>query len=458
MDPTAMLGEALSLQNLVWTLVGTGIGLVAGCLRGVSPAGIVALALPVTFVSPPLLALAFLASVAIAAQFGRSFVVLERTADGGTSMTAMLAPLIGMVIAFGLVVVCLPSLTELARAFGPVDYASAIILLLVGAAALAPGSFAASMALIVVGMLLGLAGTDLATGSARMTFGVIGLADGFGIVPVAVGLFVVGDVIAGMARASAPPDEVIPQGSTGRLGATLQHGVLFGLLLGLLPGSGAGLTTPADDSDENDDPLNPAGKADAERAANVAAAANVRMAASFLPLLSLGMPTNAVAALLAMGFMINGIVPGPNLGQTNAMLIPTLLGGAAVGLLAIPVLLLVLRRPLANLATLPFGRIGPAFLVAALIAAHSPTSSTLDVGLAIGFGLLGYLLSRARQERGLIVIGMMMAPMLEEQIRRTLLLSRGDLLVFVQRPISTALLIVALLFLMLPMTRWRSGH
>ena len=440
---------ALSQGNLIICIAAAAIGVVAAVLPGISPAATIALVLPVTFGLPPLMGIVAMAAAAIGVLYGRGLASLDFAGFGPgeagsrhfSSLTAIaLASFVGGVVGAIVVAALLPPVSSLVLLLGPSEYAALMVFVLIVGAALAPGPIIRSVAVIVLGLLLGVVGSDVETGAGRLTFGYAELANGVGVETLALGVFVVADVVRGLAIADADRAGAGSTMSVSSFG--IWRGILLGFLAGVLPTRSASLTFAANDRAENNafDPLDPVGRRSVDEIAGAAVASNARLSASFLPLLSLGIPTNAVAALLVAGFMTHGIVPGPQVMSRQPELFWGLLASIIIAYLGLLAVIPALGRSMTALGRISYRSLAPVILSYCCFAAYSVNNSPIDVLLVIVFGALGYSLTRFDFERGLLFIAFVMEPFLEENIRRSMLIMRGDLTMALSRPIVIALI------------------
>jgi putative tricarboxylic transport membrane protein len=450
MDILSGLTVVLSGNNVFFLLVGAGFGLVVGALPGISPAAALAFVLPLTFGLSPVGAILAMVGAASGAVAGRSIAALHVAGLDATGEqdAARIAPIAlaaagGALVAAIVAVVLTPVVARLSLMFGPAEFAALMIAVFLVGIAMVPASPARSFGAIVLGLLLSMIGTDIETGAPRLTFGMTALADGVSFIAIVVGLFVVADAI----RILTAPEGGWPQPrADGASALGPARATLLGLLTGILPGSGTSLTFPASDRGERPaDGLDPANQDRGERIAAAAAASGARLNGSFLPMLSLGIPTNAAAAVLVSSLMIQGIVPGPQLMTRQPelfwafcgaiLLIPlALLAGAALGAGGI----------LVGLSRTPSRAIAPVMLAGACLTVFIFNATAFDVYATIAFGVLGYFFTRTDCERGLLVIAFVMGPLLEENFRRAMLVARGEIAAIMSRPMVATVLAAAL--------------
>jgi putative tricarboxylic transport membrane protein len=462
MDILSELAFGLNLMlnptNLMACIAGAVFGLVAASLPGLSPASALALALPITFSFPAVAALVFLITIAVGTQYGRVFAALGALQlgadDAGRLISVGLTTLGGGVVAIVLVMVLAPFAIGLARNFGSAEYAALMIFLLVAAAALARGSVVRSLAVMAAGLLLGAVGIDPATGAQRLTFGMPQLLDGIGLIPLALGLFVAADVVRGLQAAGVERAPIVADRSPAK-GLVTATGL--GIISGIVPAGDSALTEAASDRPEDapTDPLDPAGQPSAEQVAAAGAAGNARFGGSFLSLFVLGLPTNAVAVLLMAALLIHGVRPGPLFASEYRNLFFGLPVGIVIANVAMLAIALAMRRMIGGLPRVDYRMLAPVILAYCCLASFAFSRTVFDVYVMIGFAVLGYVLTRSECERGLFVMAFLLAPLLEENIRRTLLVAKYDLSNIVSRPIVTAILVIGVAVLFFGLYRRR---
>jgi putative tricarboxylic transport membrane protein len=471
------LATAASWQNLLFCLAGVLIGTLVGVLPGISPLTTVAMLLPFTFGLPPASAMIMLAGIFYGAQYGSSTAAILVNVPGETSsivtcidgyqmarqgragsalaIAAMASFFAGTVATLAIALMSLP-LAALALKFTAVETVSLVILGLLGAVVLAHGSPAKAIAMIVVGVLVGLVGVDVNSGTPRMTFGIPDITDGISFVPIAIGLFGIAEMIRNLER---PQDRQLPGMRISNLMPTradlaaafpaMLRGTSVGCLLGVLPGGGAALPPFSAYALEKKIAADPSrfGKGAIEGVASPEAANNAGAQTSFVPMLTLGLPTNPLMALMIGALMIQGIQPGPQVMTKQ----PDLFWGVIASMWIGNLMLLVINLPLigiwVSLLRVPYNLLFPAIVVFCAIGAYSINNSFFDVWLMLGFGLLGYFFLKVGVEPAPFVLGFVLGPMLEENFRRAMLISSGDLTVFIERPISAVLLACSALLL-----------
>ena len=471
------LATAATWQNLLFCLAGVTIGTLVGVLPGISPLTTVAMLLPFTFGLPPASAMIMLAGIFYGAQYGSSTAAILVNVPGETSsivtcidgyqmarqgragsalaIAAIASFLAGTVATLAIALMSLP-LAALALKFTAVETVSLVILGLLGAVVLAHGSPAKAIAMIVVGVLVGLVGVDVNSGAPRMTFGIPDITDGISFVPIAIGLFGIAEMIRNLEQ---PQDRDLPRMRIANLLPTradlvaafpaMLRGTAVGCVLGVLPGGGAALPPFSAYALEKKIAADPSrfGKGAIEGVAAPEAANNAGAQTSFVPMLTLGLPTNPLMALMIGALMIQGIQPGPQVMTKQ----PDLFWGVIASMWIGNLMLLVINLPLigiwVSLLRVPYNLLFPAIVVFCAIGAYSINNSFFDVWLILGFGLVGYFFLKVGVEPAPFVLGFVLGPMLEENFRRAMLISGGELTVFIERPISAVLLACAALLL-----------
>ncbi len=469
---------ALGLQNVFFCLLGALIGTLIGVLPGIGPVATLAMLLPTTFYLPPTPALLMLAGIYYGAQYGGSTTAILVNLPGESSSVvtcidghkmalkgragaalaiAALGSFFAGTVSTMLIAAASPPLAKVALQFGAAEYFSLMVLGLVGAVVLARGSLPKAFAMIFLGLLLGICGTDLNSGQQRFTFGLPELSDGIDFVLVAMGLFGAAEIISNLEKTEGRKVSAV----IGRLWPTLQEfkqswpavlrGTVLGSALGILPGGGALLSSFAAYTLEKKVAKDPSrfGHGAVEGVAGPESANNAGAQTSFIPLLTLGIPSNPVMALMIGAMTIQGIAPGPRVMTQQ----PDLFWGMIASMWLGNAMLLVINLPLigmwVRLLNVPYRLLFPCILMLCCIGVYSVNSSTFEVGLTALFGLMGYGFSKLGCEPAPLILGFILGPLMEENLRRALVLSRGDPVVFLQRPISASLLAIALGLLLL---------
>ena len=473
-------GVAFTFQNLIYAFIGCLLGTLIGVLPGIGPVATIAMLLPATYALPPIAALIMLAGIYYGAKYGGSTTAILVNLPGESSSVvtvidgyqmarkgragpALAAAGLGSFFAGCVGTLILAAfavpLTEVAFKFGPAEYFSLMILGLIGAVVLASGSLLKAVAMIVLGLLLGLVGTDVNSGVARFSFDIPELTDGIGFITIAMGVFGYGEIITNLAQ---PEDkrEVFLGKVTGlfptkedfrnMLPAVLR-GTAIGSILGILPGGGALLAAFAAYTIEKKTKLRPGevpfGQGNIRGVAAPESANNAGAQTSFIPLLTLGIPPNAVMALMVGAMTIHNIQPGPQVMTSNPELFWGLIASMWIGNLMLIILNLPLIGMWIKLLTVPYRWLFPAIVLFCAIGVYSTNNNTFDIWLVGAFGVVGYLWAKLGVEPAPLLLGFILGPMMEENLRRALLLSRGDWSVFVTRGLSASLLAVAAVML-----------
>lgn len=470
---------ALTFGNIAYCLVGVTLGTLIGVLPGIGPVATIAMLLPATYGLPPLSALIMLAGIYYGAQYGGSTSAILVNLPGESSSVvtcldghamarqgragaalgiAALGSFFAGSVATLIIAVLAAPLAELALKFGPAEYFSLMVLGLVAAVVLANGSLIKAIAMIILGLLLGLVGTDVNSGVERFTFGIPELSDGFGFVVVSMGLFGIAEIIYNLEKGekrdffATSVGGIWPSRDDFRQSwKPVLRGTTLGSILGVLPGGGAILSSFAAYTLEKRLAKDSSrfGKGAIEGVAAPEAANNAGAQTSFIPLLTLGIPPNAVMALMVGAMMIHGIVPGPQVMTERPELFWGLIASMWIG----NALLVLLNLPLIGiwirLLKVPYRLLYPAILLFCCVGVYSVNQSALEVAFTVGFGLLGYLFIKLDCEPAPLLLGFVLGPLMEENLRRALLLARGDATVFFTRPLSLGLLVAALLLVLI---------
>ncbi|MGH0348803.1 tripartite tricarboxylate transporter permease [Sinorhizobium meliloti] len=474
-------GAALSPMNLLWALLGVTLGTFIGVLPGLGPALTIALLLPITFQVDPAAAFIIFGGIYFGSQFGGSTTSIlintpgesasivtalegNRMARSGRGGPALATAAIGSFVAGTIGVVCLsllaPVVVKLALAFAPADYFALMVLSFVTVAAVLGTSVLRGLTSLSLGLLLGLVGVDLQSGQTRFTFGSLELLDGIDVIIVVVGLFAVGETLHLATRFRASPEEITPV--KGSLWMTAQdwarswkawiRGALIGFPIGAMPAGGAEIPTFLSYFVEKKLSKHPEefGHGAIEGVAGPEAANNAAGAGVFVPLLTLGIPTSATAAVMLSAFQSYGINPGPQLLTSHADLVWTLIASLYIG----NVMLLVLNLPLVGLwvqiLRIPTPYLYGGILLFATVGTYGISRSVFDLIMLYGIGLVGFFMRRYDFPTSPVIIGMILGPLAEQQFRRAMTMSQGDLSIFLTRPISAALLILAALAISAP--------
>jgi putative tricarboxylic transport membrane protein len=475
-------GVALTPINLLYAFIGCFLGTLIGVLPGIGPVATIAMLLPATFSLPPVSALIMLAGLYYGAQYGGSTTSIlvnlpgEASAvvtclDGyqmarqGRAGPALATAALGSFFAGSVGVLLLaafaPPLMLLAANFGPAEYFSLMVLGLIGAVVLASGSLLKAFAMVLLGLLLGLVGTDVNSGIPRFSFDIPELMDGIGFVVIVMGIFGYGEIINNLGQSEK--EREIFTGKVQGLFPTLQdfkkivpavlRGTSVGSALGVLPGGGALLGAFAAYAVEKKVRTRPGeiplGKGNIRGVAAPESANNAGAQTSFIPMLTLGIPSNAVMALMIGAMIIHNIQPGPQVLTRNPALFWGLVTSMWIGNLMLVILNLPLIGIWIKLLNVPYRYLFPAIVLFCAIGAFSTNNNTFDIWMLGGFGFVGYVFIKLGCEPAPLVLGFILGPMMEENLRRALLLSLGDWSTFVTRPLSAGLLAAAILVLLL---------
>ena len=475
-------GVALTPLNLLYALVGCVLGTLIGVLPGIGPVATIAMLLPATYALPPVSALIMLAGIYYGAQYGGSTTAILVNLPGESSsvMTcidgyqmarqgragpALAAAGLGSFFAgcVGTLILAAfaPSLTALAFQFGPAEYFSLMVLGMIGAVVMASGSLLKAIAMVVLGLLLGLVGTDVNSGVARFAFDIPELSDGIGFVAIAMGVFGYGEIISNLATPEHAR-EVFTRKVHG-LWPTKQdfkdmtpavlRGTALGSVLGVLPGGGALLASFASYALEKKIKSKPGevpfGQGNIRGVAAPESANNAGAQTSFIPMLTLGIPPNAVMALMVGAMTIHNIQPGPQVMSSNPELFWGLIASMWIGNLMLVVLNLPLIGVWIKLLSVPYRWLFPAIVLFCAIGVYTTNNSTWDIWMVGVFGVLGYVFIKLGMEPAPLLLGFILGPVMEENLRRALLFSRGDWSVFLTRPLSAGLLLATVLLLAL---------
>ncbi|MFC3569110.1 tripartite tricarboxylate transporter permease [Paracoccus simplex] len=479
---------ASSLANLAFCLIGVILGTLIGVLPGIGATATIAMLLPITFQLEPVSSLIMLAGIYYGAQYGGSTTAIlinmpgesssavtaidgyqmARKGRAGTALAvAALGSFFAGTVATFLVAIFAPPLTEVALKFGAAEYFSLMVMGLVMSVALAHGSVLKALAMVVLGLLLGLVGTDIYTGTPRFTMGITNYADGLNFVAVAVGVFGIAEILRNL---EDEHDREVMTKNINRLfptGAELKQmigpvlrGTGVGSVLGILPGGGAILAAFASYTVEKKLSKHPEefGKGALAGVAGPESANNAGAQTSFIPLLTLGIPANPVMALMIGAMIIQGIVPGPNVVTEQPQLFWGIVASMWIGNLMLVILNLPLIGLWVKLLTVPYYVLFPIIMAMCSIGVYSVASNTYDLFAVAAFGLLGYIMSKLRCEPAPLLLGFVLGPLLEENLRRAMILSRGDPTTFVTRPISLVLLLLSvgvLVLVFMPQIRKR---
>ncbi|MDB5570485.1 MAG: hypothetical protein JWN93_1668 [Hyphomicrobiales bacterium] len=472
-------GVAFTVQNMFLCFIGCMIGTLVGVLPGVGPVATIAMLLPITFGLDPTGALIMLAGIYYGAQYGGSTTAIlvnipgeatsvVTTLDGhqmakqGRAGVALGVSALGSFFAGCVATIFIAALgvplTRLAQLFGPAEYFSLMVMGLVFSTVLARGSILKALLMVFLGLLLATVGTDLETGQERVTLGIQQLSDGIDFAPLAMGIFGFAEIISNLEN---PEARDVVRGKIGKLlpswadikQSTLPvlRGTFIGGLLGILPGNGAVLGPFASYALEKKIAKDPSrfGKGAIEGVAGPESANNAGAQTAFIPLLTLGIPPNAVMALMVGAMTIHGIIPGPQVMTKN----PDLFWGMIASMWLGNAMLVIINLPLigiwVKLLKVPYRLMFPAILIFCCIGIYSINNSVEDVYFTAFFALLGYVMIKLGFEPAPMLLGFVLGKLMEEKLRQALILSRGSFSTFVERPVSAGLLAVAAIMLII---------
>ncbi|HEX5998362.1 MAG TPA: tripartite tricarboxylate transporter permease [Hyphomicrobiaceae bacterium] len=465
---------AFSLQNLMYCAIGVSVGTLIGVLPGIGPLATIAMLLPLTFNIAPVSAMIMLAGIYYGAQYGGSTAAILVNLPGETSAVvtcldghqmarqgragpALAIAAIGSFVAgtFGtmLIAVAGPPLAGIALQFGAPEYFSLMLMGLVGAAVLAQGDMVKSLAMVAMGLLLGIVGTDVNSGVRRFVFGLNELADGISFLVLAVGVFAIGEIVSNL---SDPEERRFFTGRVKNLMPTTEdikasaapvlRGTLLGALFGILPGTGPSIASFSSYMIEKKLAKDPSrfGKGAIEGVAGPESANNADAQCKFIPMLTLGLPASSVMALMLGALTIQGIQPGPEVMTTRPELFWGLIASMWIG----NALLVILNLPMigvwVKLLKVPYRLLFPAIMAFSAIGVYSVNNSSFEIYLAALFGVVGVAWIRLGCSPAPMLLGFVLGPMMEEHLRRAMLVSRGDASVFFTRPISLAFIVATM--------------
>jgi TctA family transporter len=466
-------GVALTVANLAWCFTGVLLGTLVGVLPGIGPVTTVAMLLPFSFTLPPESALILLAGIYYGAQYGGSTTAILVNIPGEASsvvttidghkmaLAGRAGPALG-IAALGsffagcaatlLVVAAAPPLATIALSFGPAEYFSLMACGLVVAVVLAHGSVVKALGMVVLGLMFGIVGTDINSGVRRFTFGFTGLADGIEFVALSMAIYGLADIALNVEKRASNAQVHTRIGRVWPSWADIRHciptvlrGTGLGTILGVLPGGGALLAAFAAYTLEKKVARPPRrfGEGDIRGVAAPESANNAGAQTSFVPMLTLGIPSNPTMALMIGAMMIHGIAPGPRV-MTDR---PGLFWGLIVSMWLGNLMLVILNLPLVGLwvklLQIPYRLLYPAIIVFCCVGAYAVNRNLFDVYMMGLLAVFGYLCVKLDCEPAPLILGFVLGPMMEENLRRTLLISRGDPLVLVQEPISLFFLLIA---------------
>ncbi|MBB3147630.1 TctA family transporter [Phyllobacterium trifolii] len=477
---------AASPYNLLFCFIGVILGTLIGVLPGIGATATIAMLLPITFQLEPVSSLIMLAGIYYGAQYGGSTtaILINMPGESSSAVTAIdgyqmarkgragaalsiaaIGSFFAGTVSTILVAVFAPPLTAVALRFGSPEYFSLMIVGLVSSVALAHGSVVKALGMVVLGLLLGLVGTDIYTGTPRFNLGILELSDGLNFVALAVGVFGIAEILRNLEN-EHDRDVMIKKVTNlwptrqdwKEMTAPILRGTVIGSALGILPGGGAILASFASYTVEKRISNTPGefGKGAVAGVAGPESANNAGAQTSFIPMLTLGIPANPVMALMIGAMIIQGIVPGPNVATEQPALFWGIIASMWIGNLMLILLNLPLIGLWVKLLTIPYYMLFPAIIAFCSIGVYSVNSNVFDLYAVAFFGLIGYGLAKLRCEPAPLLLGFVLGPLLEEHLRRAMIMSRGDPMTFLNRPISLGLLLLAaavLVVVLLPSIR-----
>jgi putative tricarboxylic transport membrane protein len=470
---------AFTLENLWYAFIGCLLGTLIGVLPGLGPLATIAILLPFTYGLDPTSALIMLAGIYYGAAYGGSTTAILVNLPGETSSVvtvldgyqmarkgkagvAICTAAIGSFVAGSVGTLVLAAfaapLARVALQFGGAEYFSLMLVGLVAAVSLSAGSAAKSIGMILIGILLGLVGTDTTSGEQRFTFGLPDLWDGIDFIVIAVGIFAFGEVVASL-HSNEPRESftgavgsLIPtREDVRRMTPSILRGTAIGSVLGILPGAGVSIASFFSYAIERRVSRfgHQMGTGAIEGVAGPEAANNAAAQTAFIPTLTLGIPGSATMALMLGAMIMHNIQPGPQVMASNPALFWGLIASMWIGNLILVILNLPLVGIWVRLLTIPYNLLYPAIILFSCIGIYSSQYSGFDLYLAAGFGVAGYIMRKLGCEPAPLVLGFILGPMMEDNFRRAMVLSSGDVTVLLRQPISLAFLVVAVVLLVL---------
>jgi TctA family transporter len=478
--PNLYLGfsVALSAQNLMYCFIGVFLGTLIGVLPGIGPLATIAMLLPITFNLPAIPALIMLAGIYYGCQYGGSTTAIlvklpgesasvvtcidgHEMARQGRAGPALAIAALGSFIAgtIGTILIAQlgPPIAELALQFGAAEYFSLMVMGLIASAVLAHGSLLKALAMILLGLVFGIVGTDVNSGMARYSFGIAGLTDGISFTVIAMALFGFAEIVSNLEQGGTKRDLLFQKikhlyptrDDLKRSWKPILRGTGLGAFFGALPGAGptiAAFSTYALEKKVAKDPSR-FGKGAIEGVAGPESANNAAAQCAFIPTLTLGIPGSATMALMLGALTIQGIAPGPQVMTQRPELFWGLIASMWIGNAMLVVLNLPLVGLWVKLLTVPYRMLFPAIMMFMVIGVYSLNNSALDLYMMVAFGMLGYLFMKLKCEPAPLILAFVLGPLMEENLRRALLISRGDPTVFIERPISAGFLLATVILL-----------
>lgn len=470
--------------NLLMCFIGVLLGTLVGVLPGLGPVATISLLLPITYKLTAVQSIIMLAGIYYGAQYGGSTtsILLNIPGEASTMITCLdghkmaqkgragqalgicaIGSFIGGTFAVVLLTFLAPPMARMALYFGPPENASLMALGLVMVTYLSSGSFIKALMMTTVGLLLGTIGTDLISGQIRFTFGIIGLTEGLGIIPVVMGLFGISEVFLNIEKSFENREFVKTETKLTKLlpnkkelkesAGPMARGSILGFFLGVIPGGGALLASVASYVLEKKLSKHPEtfGTGNIAGVAGPETSNNAASIGAYIPLLTLGIPSNVVMAVLMGAFLIHGVIPGPLLLTEHPDIFWGVVGSMYIG----NVMLLILNLPLIGLwvkiLRLPFVLLFPLILIVCLIGSYSINYSLLDVNIMILFGIFGYIMKKFEYPPAPLCMGLILGPLVEKHLGQSIMMANGSFLIFISRPISAALLGLGVLILISPL-------
>jgi putative tricarboxylic transport membrane protein len=473
---------ALEPMNLFLCFLGCLVGTFVGVLPGLGPAASISLLLPITFKLPPESAIIMLGGLYYGTMYGGSTtsILINVPGEAASVVTCLdgyrmalkgrAGPALG-IAAFGsfiagtfgtiMIMVLAPPLAGFALKFGPPEFVGLVFLGLTMVTYLSSGSMAKALMMAIVGLLVSYIGTDIVTGRERFTLGIATIAGGFDIVPIAMGLFGISEVLLNLERSEAAREvfqtklqDLFPSKQDWKdSSGPIARGSIFGFLLGLIPGGGGLIASFISYAMEKKIAKHPEtfGQGDIRGVAGPESANNAGAQGAFIPMLTMGIPCNVVLAILMGALMIHGVIPGPRLLEEHPRIFWGVVGSMYIG----NSMLLLLNLPLigmwVRLLKLPYSVLFPFIFLFCLIGAYTVGNNVQDVYIMILFGILGYLMKKYDYEPAPLVLAFVLGPMFENAFRQSLIISGGSPLIFLTRPIAAIFVVIAFILLISPL-------
>jgi putative tricarboxylic transport membrane protein len=472
---------ALEPQNLVAILIGVLLGQVIGALPGIGPSLGMALLLPISFGMPAVTAIVLLCGIMYGAMYGGTLTsvlinvpgessgimttlegnkLARKGRAGPTLSMAAIGSFIAGTVTIFLLMFFAVSVSRFAIYFGPAEYFLLALLGITAAASMGEGSALKALFMAVIGIMLALVGTDPLMGVNRLTFGQINLIDGINFLPIAVGVFGIAEVLVSLERMYAMKPirtrvrDMWPRWSDWvKCRMAILRGTSIGFALGVLPGVGPTASTFIAYAVEKKYSKHPEdfGHGALDGVASVESANNASVVGSLVPMLTLGIPGSGLTAVLLAAFILQGIRPGPMLMTEQPELMWGLIASMFVGNLMLLIINLPLAPAFASILRIPYAYLAPGILLLSVLGAYAFELRLFTVGVAMAAGVVGYLMIKAQLPRAPLILGLVLAPIMEQSLRQALTMSRGDPMIFIERPIALTLLIVVVLSIALPL-------